>query len=58
MNKIAIVTGASRGIGRIVSHKLAENGYTVVIAAKSVEENNKLPGTIYSVQKEIKSKYK
>ena len=57
MNKIAIVTGASRGIGRIVSHKLAENGYTVVIAAKSVEENNKLPGTIYSVQKEIKSKY-
>lgn len=57
MSKVAIVTGASRGIGRIVSHKLAENGYTVVIAAKSVKENNKLPGTIYSVQKEIKYKY-
>ena len=57
MSKVAIVTGASRGIGRIVSHKLAENGYTVVIAAKSVEENHKLPGTIFSVQKEIKYKY-
>lgn len=57
MTKVAIVTGASRGIGRIVSHKLAENGYIVVIAAKSINEDNKLPGTIYSVQKEIKYKY-
>tara|TARA_Y100000591_G_C21833931_1_gene701336 strand:+ start:1276 stop:2094 length:819 start_codon:yes stop_codon:yes gene_type:complete len=57
MNKVAIVTGASRGIGRIVSHKLAENGYNVVITAKSVEENKNLPGTIFSVQKEIKNKY-
>ena len=37
MNKVAIVTGASRGIGRVVCHKLAENGYNVVIAAKSVK---------------------
>ena len=33
MSKVAIVTGASRGIGRVVCHKLAENGYNVVIAA-------------------------
>lgn len=57
MSKVAIITGATRGIGRIVSHKLAENGYTVVITAKSIQENNKLPGTIYSVEKEIKYKY-
>jgi citronellol/citronellal dehydrogenase len=57
MSKVAIVTGASRGIGRIVSHKLAENGYNVVIAAKSIQENETLPGTIYSVEKEIKYKY-
>lgn len=57
MRKVAIVTGASRGIGRIVCHKLAENGYNVVIAAKSIQENMALPGTIYSVEKEIKYKY-
>tara|TARA_Y200000002_G_scaffold375276_1_gene377317 strand:+ start:437 stop:1258 length:822 start_codon:yes stop_codon:yes gene_type:complete len=57
MNKVAIVTGASRGIGRVVCHKLAKKGYNVVIAAKSVKENHKLPGTIYSVHKEIQENY-
>ena len=57
MSKVAIVTGASRGIGRVVCHKLAENGYNVVIAAKSTKEHDKLPGTIYSVHKEIKQNY-
>lgn len=31
VKKIALVTGASRGIGRAVSEKLAQNGYTVCI---------------------------
>jgi NAD(P)-dependent dehydrogenase (short-subunit alcohol dehydrogenase family) len=43
MNKVALVLGASRGIGRVICHKLAENGYNVVITAKSVEENRVLP---------------
>ena len=57
MNKVALVTGASRGIGRVICHKLAENGYHVVITAKSVEENRVLPGTIFSVHNEIQEKY-
>ena len=57
MNKVAIVTGGSRGIGCIICHKLAENGYNVVITAKSVKENKNLPGTIYSVQDELNEKY-
>lgn len=57
MSKVAVVTGASRGIGRIACHALAKNGYHIIIAAKSINENEKLPGTIYSVQKEIKEKY-
>ena len=54
--KTCIITGASRGIGALLAKRLAENNYNVVIAAKSVKENEKLPGTIYSVAKEIISK--
>lgn len=39
MKKTAIVTGASRGIGRAISLKLAENGFTVIAAARASEEN-------------------
>ena len=52
-NKTCIITGASRGIGALLAKRLAKNKYNVVIAAKSVKENLKLPGTIYSVAKEI-----
>jgi NAD(P)-dependent dehydrogenase (short-subunit alcohol dehydrogenase family) len=51
--KVAIVTGASRGIGRNMAVALAEAGAAVVIAARSVEENPKLPGTIGGVAQRI-----
>ena len=53
VNKTCIITGASRGIGALLAKRLSENNYNVVIAAKSEKENLKLPGTIYSVAKEI-----
>ena len=31
MNKIAIITGGSRGIGYGIAHKLVEDGYTAAI---------------------------
>jgi NAD(P)-dependent dehydrogenase (short-subunit alcohol dehydrogenase family) len=52
-NKTAIVTGASRGIGKTIALKLAAEGANIVIAAKSVEENPKLGGTIFSAAREI-----
>lgn len=52
-NKTIIITGSSRGIGREMALKFAANGANVVIAAKSVEAHPKLPGTIYSVAKEV-----
>src|SRR6187399_901967 len=52
-NKTAFITGASRGIGKAIAIQLAKNGANIVIAAKSVEENPKLGGTIFSAAKEF-----
>lgn len=53
--KVAIITGASRGIGRCVALTLAKNGCNVVIAAKSIEEKPGLPGSIHTVKEEAEA---
>lgn len=51
--RVAIVTGSSRGIGRAIALGLARAGCAVVVAAKSTESSDKLPGTIHTVAAEI-----
>lgn len=51
--KVAIITGATRGIGRVCALALAKQGCNIVIAAKTTEHDPKLPGTIYSVAEEV-----
>ena len=46
--KVAIVTGASRGIGKAMAMGLAAEGAHVVVAARSEEARPMLPGTIHS----------
>jgi citronellol/citronellal dehydrogenase len=53
--RIAIVTGASRGIGKALALRLAHEGAAVVIAAKSEQSSDKLPGSIHDTAKEIES---
>ncbi len=53
--KVAIITGASRGIGRSIALAFAQQGADIVIAAKSETENPKLPGTIHTVAEEVRS---
>ncbi len=53
--KVAIVTGASRGIGRECVLALARAGANVVVAAKSTAPQPTLPGTIFTVAKEAEA---
>ncbi|MFT3678375.1 MAG: NAD(P)-dependent oxidoreductase [Chitinophagaceae bacterium] len=54
-DKTVFITGASRGIGKAIGLRLAREGANVVIAAKSVEENPRLGGTIYSAAAEMEA---
>jgi citronellol/citronellal dehydrogenase len=54
-DRVVFITGASRGIGRAVALACAREGANIVIAAKSEVDSERLPGTIYSVAKEIEA---
>lgn len=51
--KTLFITGASRGIGKAIALRAAQDGANIIIAAKTTKAHVKLPGTIHSAAEEI-----
>lgn len=50
MEKIALITGASKGIGKAFAYIFAKNGYSLILLARTLSELEEL-------QRELKTKY-
>jgi citronellol/citronellal dehydrogenase len=53
--KTIFISGGSRGIGLAIALRAARDGANIAIAAKTVEPNPKLPGTIHSAAQAIEA---
>ena len=53
--KTLVITGASRGIGLAIAKRAAADGANLVLLAKTVEPNPKLPGTLASAAAEVEA---
>ena len=54
--RVALVTGASRGVGRGIARGLGEAGATVYVTGRTVEEGTsaaRLPGSIHTTAREV-----
>ncbi len=53
--KTLFITGASRGIGKAIALRAAQDGANIAVVAKTKEPHPKLPGTVYSSVEDIES---
>lgn len=51
--KTLFITGASRGIGLAIAVRAARDGANVAVAAKTIQPDPRLPGTIHSAVEQI-----
>jgi citronellol/citronellal dehydrogenase len=53
--KTVFITGASRGIGKAIGLRAAQDGANVVVTGKTVEPHPRLPGTIHTAAAEMEA---
>ncbi|MBM2826320.1 MAG: family NAD(P)-dependent oxidoreductase [Dehalococcoidia bacterium] len=53
--KVAMVTGASRGIGKATALALARRGADVVVVARSEAPSDEWPGSIHEIAEEVRA---
>lgn len=53
--KVALVTGCSRGLGKAIAHRLAQEGVTVALTARTMEPDPKYQGSLRETLDEIQA---
>jgi NAD(P)-dependent dehydrogenase (short-subunit alcohol dehydrogenase family) len=56
VGKVVIITGASRGVGKQAALDFARRGAKVVLAARTVEKDDQLPGTLGETLQQIEAR--